>query len=149
MPVPIEYKRAGEEFTSFLVDAKNAAGLWSTHVTYTMVEGVFQAFRRRLNVEQAIEFAGVLPIGLRALFVSNWDVGEPKKAFDSRAAMTDEVKSLRPKHNFSTDDAISVVAIALRRHVDEEAFDRILAKLPQGAIDFWQTADFSSDQEKR
>lgn len=71
MPVPIEYKRAGEEFTNFLVDTKNEAGLWSTHVTYTMVEGVFQAFRRRLSFDQAIKFAGVLPIGLRALFVSD------------------------------------------------------------------------------
>lgn len=147
MPVPIEYKRAGEDFYDFLVDAKNEAGLWSTHVTYTMVEGVFQVFRRRLTFEQAIEFAGILPIGLRALFVSDWDVTEPKKAFDTRAAMTDEVKSLRPKHNFATDDAISVVAIALRRHVDEDALDRVLAKLPPGATEFWRTKDGSSERD--
>ena len=52
--------------------------------------------------------------------------------------MTKEVKSLRSAHNFSTETAIRDVARALRRHVDEEAFDLLLAKLPEGAIEFWE-----------
>ncbi|WP_277422477.1 DUF2267 domain-containing protein [Cyanobacterium aponinum] len=52
--------------------------------------------------------------------------------------MTEEVKSLRKDHNFSTDTAIQDVARALRRHVDEEAFDKLLKQLPKGAIEFWK-----------
>ena len=52
--------------------------------------------------------------------------------------MTQEIKSLRPDHNFSTETAIRDVARALRRHVDENAFDRLLAKLPEGATEFWK-----------
>src|SRR6056297_860449 len=137
MPVPLEYKRASEKFTDYLVDARDTAGLWSTHVTYTMTQSVFQVFRRRLSTQDAIDFANVLPVCLRALFVTDWDIDEKKRPFESRQIMTREVKSLREKHNFSTETAIRDVAEALRRHVDKEAFDKVLEKLPNGAAEFW------------
>ncbi|MBE9100289.1 DUF2267 domain-containing protein [Vacuolonema iberomarrocanum] len=137
MPVPADYQRASDQFYQYLVDARDIAGLWSTHVTYTMTQAVFQVFRRRLSTKDAIAFANVLPICLRALFVTDWDPDEPIKPFDSFEAMAEEVKSLRSEHNFSTETAIRDVARALRRHVDEEAFDRLLAKLPEGAMEFW------------
>ena len=137
MPVPAEYERASAKFYEYLVDARDTAGLWSTHVTYTMTQGVFQVFRRRLSTQDAIAFANILPICLRALFVTDWNVGEEKKPFESREVMTREVKSLREKHNFSTENAIRDVAKALRRHVDEEAFDKLLAQLPEGSVEFW------------
>ena len=52
--------------------------------------------------------------------------------------MTKEVRNLRKDHNFSTDTAIKDVASALRRHVDPAAFNRVLEKLPAGAIEFWE-----------
>ncbi|MGF1570521.1 MAG: DUF2267 domain-containing protein [Nodosilinea sp.] len=137
MPVPVEYQRASDEFYQYLVDARDTAGLWSTHVTYTMTQGVFQTFRRRLSTADAIAFANVLPICLRALFVTDWDTNEPQKSFEDRAEMMREVRSLRGEHNFSTETAIRDVAAALRRHVDEQAFDQMLAKLPEGAFGFW------------
>lgn len=137
MPVPAEYGRASAKFYDYLVDARDTADLWSTHVTYTMTQGVLQVFRRRLSTQDAIAFANILPICLRALFVTDWDVNEEKKPFGSREAMTREVKSLREKHNFSTETAIRDVAEALRRHVDEEAFDKLLTQLPEGAVEFW------------
>jgi uncharacterized protein (DUF2267 family) len=137
MPVPLEYERASAKFYDYLVDARDTADLWSTHVTYTMTQGVFQAFRQRLSTQDAIAFANILPICLRALFVTNWDVDEEKKPFGSREAMTREVKALRENHNFSTETAIRDVAEALRRHVDEEAFDKLLTQLPEGAVEFW------------
>jgi len=139
MPVPSEYQRASDEFYQFLVDARDTAGLWSTHVTYTMTQGVFQTFRRRLSTQDAIAFANVLPICLRALFVTDWDPDEPRKPFADRETLMQEVKSLRAEHNFATETAIQDVASALRRHIDEEAFDRLLAQLPEGAINFWRT----------
>lgn len=137
MPVPAEYERASAQFYEYLVDARDTAGLWSTHVTYTMTQGVFQVFRRRLSPQDAIAFANVLPICLRALFVTDWNLDEERKDFEDRETMTNEVKLLRPEHNFSTDTAIRDVAQALRRHVDEAAFDAILARLPDGAVEFW------------
>ena len=103
-----------------------------------MAQAVLQAFRRRLEVSEAIRFLSVLPIGLRALFVSDWDIDEPKQPFEDRAVMTKEIQSLRLLHNFAPETAIRDVAIALRRNLDETALDRILATLPQGAMQFWQ-----------
>ncbi|MDH5526646.1 MAG: DUF2267 domain-containing protein [Nitrospirota bacterium] len=138
MPVPSEYGRAADHFYDYLVDARDTAGLWSTHVAYTMTQGVFQVFRRRLAFKDAIAFANVLPVCLRALFVTDWDVDEPTRPFEDRVAMTREVQALRPDHNFASETAIRDVASALRRHVDAEAFDTLLATLPEGAAQFWK-----------
>lgn len=139
MPVPAEYERASAQFYDYLVDARDAAGLWSTHVTYTMTQGVFQVFRRRISTREAIAFANVLPICLRALFVTDWDVDEERQPFSDKALMNKEVRQLRAEHNFSTETAIQDVAKVLRRHVDEEAFDALLSKFPVGAVEFWST----------
>ena len=138
MPVPTEYERASAKFYDYLVDARDTAGLWSTHVTYTMTQGVFQVFRRRLSTNDAIALANVLPICLRALFVTDWDTDEEKKPFESREVMTREVKLLRKDHNFSTETTIKDVAQALRRHVNKEVFEKLLAQLPEGAAEFWE-----------
>ncbi|MEZ5451467.1 MAG: DUF2267 domain-containing protein [Thiothrix sp.] len=138
MPVPADYQRASVQFYDYLLDARDIADLWSTHVAYTMTQGVFQTFRRRLSIREAIAFANVLPVCLRALFVTDWNTDESPKPFEDRASMTEEVRSLRAEHNFAPETAIRDVARALRRHVDEEVFDRLLEKLPKGAIDFWR-----------
>lgn len=138
MPIPQEYQRATDYFYEFLLDARNTAGLGSTHQTYTMVQGVLQTFRRRLDIKDAILFASVLPAVLRAIFVTNWDTDELRRPFEARSLMRKEVQALRADHNFATETAISDVATALRRHVDEDAFSRVLAKLPEGAVEFWQ-----------
>lgn len=139
MPVPAEYERASDQFYRFLVDVRDTSGLGSTHQAYTMTQGVLQAFRRRLDIKDAIRFAAVLPVGLRALFVADWDPGESKRQFEDRAIMTREVQTLRAEHNFAPDTAIRDVARAMRRHVDTVLFDRILASLPEGAKEFWES----------
>jgi len=138
MPVPSEYSRAADHFYEFLLDARDTSDLGSTHQAYTMVQGVLQAFRRRLDIKDAILFAGVLPVGLRALFVADWDTDESRRQFEDRETMTKEVQALRADHNFSPETAIRDVACALRRNVDETAFDQLLAKLPEGAVQSWQ-----------
>jgi uncharacterized protein (DUF2267 family) len=69
MPVPAEYQRATDDFYKLLTDARDSAGLTTTNQAYTMVQGVLQVFRRRLEVNEAIRFLSVLPAGMRALFV--------------------------------------------------------------------------------
>jgi uncharacterized protein (DUF2267 family) len=138
MPVPAEYQRATDDFYTLLTDARDSAGLTTTNQAYTMVQGVLQAFRRRLEVNEAIRFLSALPVGVRALFVADWDVNEPKRPFEDRAVMTKEVQALRAEHNFAPETAIRDVATALRRNLDQAAFDRVLATLPHGATEFWQ-----------
>lgn len=138
MPVPSEYQRATDHFYKFLLDARDTSKLGSTHQTYTMVQGVLQTFRRRLSIKDAIIFAGVLPPLLRAIFVSDWDIDEPWRPFEDRTVMTKEVQALRGDHNFAPDTAIKDVAGALRRNIDEAEFDRVLAGLPEGSMEFWK-----------
>jgi uncharacterized protein (DUF2267 family) len=137
MPVPPEYRRASIEFEKFLLDAREAADLTTTNQTYTMVQGVLQAFRRRLTIPEAIRFAGALPPVLRAIFVTDWDVDEPRRSFGDRAEIIREVQSLRIDHNFAPDNAIEAVALALRKNIDEAQFDKELDTLPIAARKFW------------
>jgi len=138
MTIPMEYRTAVEDFEAFLKDARDESGLATRNQVYTMVQGVFQAFRRRLDIRDAIRFANMLPPLLRALFVDDWDVDEPRRSFGSREAMTREVQALRLDHNFAPDSAIRDVAVALRKRVDETALDRLLAMLPEDAQAFWR-----------
>lgn len=140
MPVPSAYQRASLDFEAFLVDARECAGLVTTNQAYTMVEGVFRTFRRRLTVAEGLAFADVLPPVLRALFVEGWDTSAPAQPFASREAMTAEVQALRAAHNFSPANAIACVAAALRRHVPHERLEQVLAQLPAGARPFWAAA---------
>lgn len=103
-----------------------------------MVQGVFRAFRRRLKLTDAILFTSILPVGMRALFIADWDTDEPILPFDKRETMTKEVKALRKDHNFSPDLAIHHVAVALRKNIDEAELEEVLLKLPPGAREFWQ-----------
>jgi uncharacterized protein (DUF2267 family) len=137
MPVPTEYQRATDDFYKLLMDARDSAGLMTTNQAYTMVQGVFQVFRSRVEIVEAIRFASVLPVGARALFVADWDVDEPKRAFEQRAVMTSEVQQLWFGHNFAPETAIGDVANALRRNVDQGALERVLATLSEDARLFW------------
>jgi uncharacterized protein (DUF2267 family) len=65
--------------------------------------------------------------GARALFIVDWDADEPKRDFEDRALMTMEVRGLRAEHNYAPETAIRDVAVALRRNVDQSAFERVLA----------------------
>jgi uncharacterized protein (DUF2267 family) len=89
-------------------------------------------------VPDALLFANALPAVLRAIFVADWDLEEPTVPFSGRRTMTREVQAFRGDHNLSPETAIADVAAALRRHVDEATLDRVLARLPAGAVDFWR-----------
>lgn len=137
MPMPMEYRQASVDFDRFVEDLKEVSMLSTSHQAYTMLQAVLQLFRRRLTVQQALEFANVLPPVLRAIFVSDWDSTEEMREFGTETEMMAEVRSLRYNHNLSTDSAISDVAEAVRRNIDPVVFDRALSKLSQAARDFW------------
>jgi uncharacterized protein (DUF2267 family) len=138
MTMPMEYRQASADFDRFVLDVRDIAGLQTANQAYTMVQAVLQTFRRRLEISDALLFANVLPPVLRALFVADWDLEEPTMPFSGRLAMTREVQAFRGDHNVSPDSAVADVAAALRRNLDEAMLDRVLARLPEGAVDFWR-----------
>lgn len=137
MPYPREYQRASDDFAAFLEDLRHASMYASPHQAYTTVQAVFQAFRRRVSLGDGIRFAAALPAGLRALFVADWDPEEPRRPFETRERMTDEMRQLRAGHNFVENDSIAVVAVAVWRHADPERLAPVLAAMPREAREFW------------
>lgn len=137
MTLPFCYQNASQQFERFMVDARDLADLPTTNMAWNMVVGVLRTFRRRLTVEQALRFADVLPPVVRSLFVEDWHPEEPPRTFGTAEELLAEVREVRTAHNFSPDNTIAAVAGALRRNVDCEALDRVLATLPEGAREFW------------
>lgn len=139
MTVPREYVEASERFGRFLEDLRDGAFLSTTNQAYTVAQGVLLAFRRRLDVREVALFANALPAVLRAIFVADWVPGPATGSFDDdEAEMTKEVQALRAQHNFAPETSLRDVARALRKHVVEEDFDRVLAALRPGAARFWR-----------
>ena len=138
MTMPMEYRQASADFDRFIADLRDAAGLQTTNQAYTMLQAVLQTFRRRLEIADAIVFADVLPPVVRAIFVAELDVDEPLRPFAGRVTLTREVQEMSPDHNVSPDTAIADTATTLRRHMDGALLDRVLARLPEGACDFWR-----------
>lgn len=136
MPMPYTYRHAQAEFAAFLRDAREAMALDSDNMTYTAVDGVFQTFRRRLTVPQALAFADLLPAILRAMFLWRWTPAPPLP-FADRATLTAEAQSLRPHHNLTPANCIEATALALRGQIGAADLDRLLADFPQGAAEFW------------
>ncbi len=138
MPMPWTYRQATREWQAFLSEARAAMELTSDNTTFTAVEGVLRAFRRRLAPQQAIDFAQVLPSVLRALFVADWRLDPPVPP-GTRADWTAEAKALRPHHNLTPANCVAATALALRKSVLREDLDRVLATLPPFSAEFWST----------
>jgi uncharacterized protein (DUF2267 family) len=141
MTIPMEYQRAREDFEAFLAEAKEALDFTTRNPTYTTVQGVLLAFRRRLSAVEVLAFAAVLPPIVRAIFVANWTPDERVAGFPSGTQLASEVQALRRNHNLSPSNSIPVVVEVLRRHIDGQALDRVLASLPAGAREFWDVSD--------
>lgn len=149
MPMPWAYRHATKDWQAFLADAKEFLGLESDNAAYTAVDAVFRVFRRRLTPEQAIAFANLLPAVPRAIFVQDWDISAPPLPFAPREALTREAQAVRPDHNLTPDHAIEAVARALRRHMHQADLDRLLARLPEGAAEFWDPGDVDPRELER
>lgn len=137
MPMPWTYRHATKEWRAILDDLRDRMDLISDNMAYTAMDGVLQVFRRRLTAQQGLDFAGVLPSIPRAVFVAGWQVCDPPLPFADRAALVREVQQVRPHHNLTPGNAIEATAWTLRRYTDRTDFDRILARLPDGAVAFW------------
>ena len=139
MTLPFEYQNASLDFERFLVDARDYAGLATTNMAWNMVVGVLHTFRRRLTAKQVIKFSMVLPPVIRSLFLEQWNPDQEVAAFGTDEQLLAEVRSVRPEHNFSPQNAIPAVAKALRNRIEQSEFARALAELPSEAAQFWST----------
>lgn len=137
--MPWTYRQATREWQAFLSDARAAMDLTSDNATFTAVEGVLLAFRRRLTPQQAIDFAQILPSVLRALFVADWQLDETPLPPGTRSDWTAEARALRPHHNLTPPHCVAATALALRKSVLRDDLDRVLAMLPTFATEFWST----------
>ncbi len=138
VPYPYEYAVATQTWLKVLDAVKDETDLSTRNQAFTLLEGVLRAFRRRLEVPDALRFADELPVAVRALFVHDWDPSLPRPAFRAPLDLAHEVRSLRPEHNFAGPTSVPDVARALRRFVHGRRFDALLETLPEGAIEFWR-----------
>jgi uncharacterized protein (DUF2267 family) len=136
--MPQEYSRASADFDAFMSDLRTAALFDSNHSTYTMLDAVFQVFRRRLSAKDGLAFASALPPVLRSIFVAGWTPDDPPLPVPGADALFAEIAGVRPHHNFSPPESFVLVAQVLRRHVDEAAFDRMLDRLPEAPARLWR-----------
>jgi uncharacterized protein (DUF2267 family) len=150
MPMPWTYRHASKEWRAFLDDVKERMSLESDNMAYTAVDAVLQVFRCRLTAQQGLNFAGVLPSVLRAIFVSGWDVTAPPVPFSDRTALIAEAKQIRVNHNLTPDNAIEATAWAIRRCTNQKDFERVLEQISVEAITFWHVeVDDPKELEQR
>jgi uncharacterized protein (DUF2267 family) len=137
MTVPPDFVHASRDLERFLLDARDTLSHATMHQAWYSVLGAFVTFRARLSVPQAVAFAQALPPLLGAMFLFEWDPEAKPLPVAPRAALAKEAQAFRSEHSFLSESAIEDVAAALWRHVDRRAFERMLAKLPPGAREFW------------
>ncbi|WP_186417243.1 DUF2267 domain-containing protein [Bosea sp. CS1GBMeth4] len=141
MTVPGDFLRASRDLERFLVDARDQLGHATTNQSWQSVLAVFVTFRARLSVAQTVAFAQALPAILGAMFLLGWRPGEAQKPFASRAELAKEAMAFRTDHSILPESGIADVAAALWRHVDRDAFRRMLDALPPEARAFWAVPD--------
>lgn len=137
MTVPLEYVHASRDFDRFMDDMLEISMLQTHHQAYAVVRAVLHVFRDHLGVEDALAFAEVLPAVLRAIFVEDWHPSASPQRFPDHATLVAEVRANRRDHNLASENSIADVATALRRNVNVADLDRVLAKLPPGAAEYW------------
>lgn len=136
MTVPSTFVHAWRDFERFLLDARDELGHATTHQAWQSVLVVLVTFRARLTPAEGVTFANALPPLLGAMFLQGWDTAQPPKPFADRAALTREANGHRHDHTLLPETGIADVAGALRKHVEAQAFERALDKLPPGAGEF-------------
>lgn len=102
-----------------------------------------QAFRRRLSLKEALRFSNILPAGIRALFVADWDPIEERKSFSDMQSIVEEATALRPLHNFTTETSTPIedVLKALRKYIDKQRLNELFETFPKDAVKFFQAGE--------
>lgn len=137
MTVPTDFLYASRQLERFLVDARDQLGHATTNQSWQSVLAVFVTFRARLTMVQTVAFAQALPAIIGAMFLVDWAPGAEQKPFAPRDELAKEAIAFRSDHSVLPDSAIADVVAVLWRHVDRQAFGRMLETLPPEARTFW------------
>ncbi|MCF4097333.1 DUF2267 domain-containing protein [Maritalea mediterranea] len=143
MPMPQEYQRATIIYDQLLTELCEELHLATRNQAYTLLQSVLLVFRRRLTAPQVLLFAAVLPPMVRAIFVAGWHEAEYVPLFSTGDDLIEEVKDLRRAHNFADEHAIIGVTRVLRRYLDDQQLDAVLADISHEAADYWQKGNVS------
>ena len=138
MTVPQDYMLAQQRFDALLVELMDKLDLTTRHQVYAVLYGVLRVFRRRLDADQTLVFAGALPAIVSAMFVAEWTPGEARLPFAAASDYDAEVRAVRRDHNLAPPQARRIVAAVVRARCDQAAFDAALAQLPGEAAAFWE-----------
>ena len=137
MTVPQDYMLAQQKFDALLVELMERLDLTTRHQVYAVLFAVLRVFRRRLDADQTLVFAGVLPAIVSAIFVNDWDPEAERLGFAEPADYDAEIQGVRRDHTLAPPDARRIVAASVRSHCDPMKFDTALARLPAAARAFW------------
>ena len=129
---------AQQRFDALLVELMERLDLTTRHQVYAVLFGFLRVFRRRLDANQVLVFAGVLPAIVAAIFVRDWDPGQQKLPFADPSSYDEEIRDVRRDHNLAPADARRIVAASIRSRCDKAAFAAALSRLPAGAAAFWE-----------
>lgn len=141
MPMPMEYQHASADFEQVLHKVCLACNFSTRNQAYTLVQAVLVVFRRRLNLDQGIAFAQVLPPILRALFIDGWQTLERPIPFDGPDALGAEVLAFRGAHNFSPENGPAVAVAIIRNCIGTEVLDHFLTGMDENCRLFWRLDD--------
>ena len=138
MTVPQDLMLAQQRFDSLLVELMQRLDLTTRHQVYAVLFGVLRVFRRRLDADQTLVFAGALPTLVAAMFIADWDPDAPCLPFADAESYDAEVRSVRAHHNLAPVGACRIVVQVVRSKCDPQGFDAALARLPEEAARFWE-----------
>ena len=113
MPMPWTYRDAAKEWQAFPADAQHRMGLSAGNRTYKAMDGAVQVVPRRLTAQQDLDFAGVLPSVLRAVFVKVCDVSATPVPFPNRGTLKREMQAVRPDHTLTFENSSEARGLAL------------------------------------
>lgn len=139
MPCPQDYQIGDKIFYDFLNEVRIDTDLGSTHMSYTVTQGVFQCFKKRISIANSILFCNLLPAPLRALFVADWNPFQEILPAGNREDWLMDTQSLRKEHNFTylCEDPVKSVAKVIRNYIDSDKFEIYLKNLPSDIREFW------------
>lgn len=138
MTVPQDYMLAQQRFDALLAELMEKLDLTSRHQVYAVLYSVLMVFRRRLDADQTLVFAGTLPAIVSAMFAADWTPGEAKLPFTGVSDYDAEIRAVRRDHNLAPPQARQIVAAAVRARCDRATFEAALAQLPAEAAAFWE-----------
>lgn len=135
----LNFKKFAAEGTHFVNDLARELGYPKDTVRAGRVlKSIMHALRNQLTVEESVQLLAQLPMFLKAVYVESWTLHKPSKKAKHLDDFYKEIRAinqLTAENDFPNDDsidnALSVVFMALRKHISLGELEDIKAVLPK------------------